>query len=117
MTDYIIFFQIKKYVGVQSWKAMHLPTLDIRVKQMGNRTIKWEIQFGSQLQLCRKRRGRNGRAVGALLHPVLPLLSYIAAIETQIEFSIFWCDSPSVSLEYPKLANAQPSNFGPLRIY
>ena len=29
---------ILKYVGVQSWKAMHLPTLDIRVKQMGNRT-------------------------------------------------------------------------------
>ena len=23
----------KKYVGVQSWKAMHLPTLDIRVEQ------------------------------------------------------------------------------------
>ena len=35
-----------KYVGVQSWKAMHLPTLDIRVKQMGNRTMKWEINFG-----------------------------------------------------------------------
>ena len=25
-------------------------------------------------------------------------------------------DSPSVPLEFPKLANAQPSNFGPLRI-
>ena len=30
----------KKYVGVQSWKAMHLPSLDIRVKQMGNRAMK-----------------------------------------------------------------------------
>ena len=26
-------------------------------------------------------------------------------------------DSPSVPLEFPKLANAQPSNFGPLRIF
>ena len=37
---------IQKYVRVQSWKAMHLPTLDIRVKQMGNRTMKWKINFG-----------------------------------------------------------------------
>ena len=44
-------FFLEKYVGVQSWKAMHLPTLDIRVEQKGNRTIKREIQFGSQLQL------------------------------------------------------------------
>ena len=29
------FFAIAKYVGVQSWKAVHLPTLDIRVKQLG----------------------------------------------------------------------------------
>ena len=43
--------------------------------------------------------------------------STVAAIETQIEFPILWCDSSSVSLEYPKLANAQPSNFGPLRIF
>ena len=28
----------------------------------------------------------------------------------------FWLGSPSVPLEFPKLANAQPSNFGPLRI-
>ena len=28
---------IKKYVGVQSWKAAHLPTLEIRVEQKGNR--------------------------------------------------------------------------------
>ena len=27
-----------------------------------------------------------------------------------------WRYSPSVPLEFPKLANAQPSNFGPLRI-
>ena len=26
-------------------------------------------------------------------------------------------DSPSVPLEFPKLVNAQPSNFGPLRIF
>ena len=32
-------------------------------------------------------------------------------------FSLFWLGSPSVPLEFPKLANAQPSNFGPLRIY
>ena len=25
----------KKYVGVQSWKAAHLPTLEIRVEQKG----------------------------------------------------------------------------------
>ena len=28
----------KKYVGVQSWKAAHLPTLEIRVEQKGNRS-------------------------------------------------------------------------------
>ena len=50
MTDYIIFFQIKKYVGVQSWKAMHLPTLDIRVEQKGNRAMKWEIHVGFLLK-------------------------------------------------------------------
>ena len=32
-------------------------------------------------------------------------------------FSHLWLSSPSVPLEFPKLANAQPSNFGPLRIY
>ena len=32
----------KKYVGVQSWKAAHLPTLEIRVKQKGNRVMKVE---------------------------------------------------------------------------
>ena len=31
--------------------------------------------------------------------------------------SLFWLGSPSVPLEFPKLANAQPSNFGPLRIF
>ena len=45
-----------------------------------------------------------------------PFFSYIAAIETQIEFPILWCNSTSVSLEYPKLANAT-SNFGPLHIF
>ena len=29
-----------KYVGVQSWKAAHLPTLEIRVEQKGNRVYK-----------------------------------------------------------------------------
>ena len=28
-------FNQNEYVGVQSWKAVHLPTLDIRVKQLG----------------------------------------------------------------------------------
>ena len=37
--------RIKKYVGVQSWKAMHLPTLDIRVEQKGNRAMKWKIHI------------------------------------------------------------------------
>ena len=37
---------LEKYVGVQSWKALHLPTLDIRVKQKGNRALKWEIHVG-----------------------------------------------------------------------
>ena len=32
-------------------------------------------------------------------------------------FSLFWLGSPSVPLEFPKLANAQPSNFGPLHIF
>ena len=30
----------KKYVGVQSWKAAHLPTLEIRVEQKGNHVMK-----------------------------------------------------------------------------
>ena len=33
---------VKKYVGVQSWKAAHLPTLEIRVEQKGNRVKKGE---------------------------------------------------------------------------
>ena len=32
----------KKYVGVQSWKPAHLPTLEIRVKQKENRVMKVE---------------------------------------------------------------------------
>ena len=31
-----------KYVGVQSWKAAHLPILEIRVKQKGNHVMKVE---------------------------------------------------------------------------
>ena len=31
---------MEKYVGVQSWKAAHLPTLEIRVEQKGNRVYK-----------------------------------------------------------------------------
>ena len=34
------FFALLKYVGVQSWKAAHLPTLEIRVEQKGNRVKK-----------------------------------------------------------------------------
>ena len=30
----------KKYVGVQNWKATHLPTLDIRVEQKGSLVVK-----------------------------------------------------------------------------
>ena len=41
---------LKKYVGVQSWKAMHLPTLDIRVEQEGNRVIKWKIHFCNEIR-------------------------------------------------------------------
>ena len=33
---------------------MHLPTLDIRVKQKGNRAIKWETQFGILLKSGKK---------------------------------------------------------------
>ena len=40
----------KKYVGVQSWKAMHLPTLDIRVEQKGNRAM---IEMGNSCMLSR----------------------------------------------------------------
>ena len=32
----------QKYVGVQSWKAAHLPTLEIRVEQRWNRVKKGE---------------------------------------------------------------------------
>ena len=32
-------------------------------------------------------------------------------------FSLFWLGSSSVPLEFSKLANAQPSNFGPLRTF
>ena len=31
---------ILKYVGVQNWKATHLPTLDIRVEQKGSLVMK-----------------------------------------------------------------------------
>ena len=31
--------------------------------------------------------------------------------------SLFWLGFPSVPFEFTKLANAQPSNFGPLRIF
>ena len=30
-------WKFQKYVGVQSWKAAHLPTLEIRVEERGNR--------------------------------------------------------------------------------
>ena len=33
---------------------MHLPTLDIRVKQKGNRAIKWETHFGILLKSGKK---------------------------------------------------------------
>ena len=33
---------MKKYVGVQSWKATHLSTLDIRVEQKGSLVMKKE---------------------------------------------------------------------------
>ena len=33
------FYEIK-YVGVQNWKATHLPTLDIRVEQIGSLVMK-----------------------------------------------------------------------------
>ena len=37
----------KKYVGVQSWKAAHLPTLEIRVEQKRNR-VKEEIKMSEK---------------------------------------------------------------------
>ena len=37
-----------KYVGVQSRKAVHLPTLEIRVEQKGNRVKK-------EIKMCEKR--------------------------------------------------------------
>ena len=40
---------VKKYVGVQSWKAAHLPTLEIRVEQKGNRVKK-------EIKMCEKRK-------------------------------------------------------------
>ena len=44
-----------KYVGAQSWKAVHLPTLEIRVEQKGNR-VKKEIKMeGEKNQCCRDR--------------------------------------------------------------
>ena len=47
MQNIITIFFIK-YVGVQSWKATHLPTLEIRVEQKGRlqrqkREKKWKI--------------------------------------------------------------------------
>ena len=41
------FWFYKKYVGVQSWKAAHLPTLEIRVEQKRNRAnqVHLKIQF------------------------------------------------------------------------
>ena len=46
----IVFLRIK-YVGVQSWKAAHLPTLKIRVEQKGNcvnwpRCFQWTMRSG-----------------------------------------------------------------------
>ena len=41
----------KKYGGVQSWKAMHLPTLDIRVEQNGNRVSSDHFRLSSGLSV------------------------------------------------------------------
>ena len=39
--------KIQKYVAVQSWKAAHLPTLEIRVEQKRNR-VKKERKIGEK---------------------------------------------------------------------
>ena len=39
-----------KYVGVQSWKAAHLPTLEIRLEQKGNR-VKKERKIGERRKI------------------------------------------------------------------
>ena len=51
-----------KYVGVQSWKAAHLSTFEIRVEQKGNR-VKKEIKVGEKRienQCCRDRESNPG---------------------------------------------------------
>ena len=44
-----------KYVGVQSWKAAHLPTLEIRVEQKGNRVMKCIVE----IKLAKKERKKQ----------------------------------------------------------
>ena len=41
-------FTTSKYVGVQSWTAAHLPTVEIRVEQKGNRVKKREKNGGKK---------------------------------------------------------------------
>ena len=43
-------FWKKKYVGVQSWKAAHLSTLEIRVEQKRNR-VKKERKLGEKRKI------------------------------------------------------------------
>ena len=47
----------KKYVGVQGWKAAHLPTLEIRVEQKRNRVKKERKMGGKNLIIMLPRRG------------------------------------------------------------
>ena len=51
-----------KYIGVQSWKAAYLSTLEIRVEQKGNR-VKKERKMGRKKkknQCCRDRESNTG---------------------------------------------------------
>ena len=56
-------FSSEKYVGVQSWKAQHLPTLEIRVEQKGNQ-VKKETKMGEKRekknQCCLDRESNPG---------------------------------------------------------
>ena len=51
-----------KYVGVQNWKAVHLPTLEIRVEQKRNRVKKERKNGGKKKknQCCRDRESNPG---------------------------------------------------------
>ena len=70
----------EKYVGVQSWKAAHLPTLEIRVEQEGNR-VKKERKMG------KKRKIINATATGNRTRD-LSIIDQMSVLTNQVHLKI-----------------------------